>query len=653
MRDEISGLDLVALERELKVLEGGRIDKIYQKGRDLIIHFYVPGDKKYRFFLSSGRAFLTAYKRDMPEKPPNFCMFLRKHLSGRNVTKVRQKGFDRILEIHTEKYKLVCEVFGDGNFILVNKEDQEILAALETREWKDRSIYRGEEYKYPEPGLDIQDLDLERFSRIRNTEREVVRVLASEIGLGGTYAEEALYRSAIVKDKSSQKLRDEEIKDLFQEMKGIVSELQEGDLNPCIYYRDKKPVAVAPIELEKYEELEKKEFESFSTALDNYFTEREKARYREEREKKFKEKMDKLKRMKEEQERKLEGLKEAVDDNKEKADLIYRNYSLIEDLIETLKKAQKKFDDEELKERLEKEKERGVPEAEAIENLNLHEQQVVVDIGKNVVIDFDIGVEKNAEKYYEKSKSSRKKIEGAKDSLEDTKRKIENLKENKEDIDVSQKFKNKEEAKKKKKWYDKFRWFYSSDGYLVIGGRGATTNDMVIKKYAENNDMVFHADTRGAPFVVIKTEGEEPENVPESTIKEAAQAAASYSSAWKKGLGNIDVYWIKPDQTVKVPGLPKGSFQIQGDRNYRRSTEISASIGTYERGGTLVPMGGPTSAVNSKCDHYIILKKGRRKKSEVAKNIARYFKEKTSQSFDVDQILRALPPDECEIKEKH
>lgn len=652
MREEISGLDLIALERELKVLEGGRLDKIYQRGRELIVHFYVPGDKKYRLFLSSGKVFLSKYKRDVPEKPPNFCMFLRKYLSGKNVQKIRQKGFDRILEIHTEKYTLICELFGDGNFILVNK-DMEILAALESREWKNRSIYKGEKYQYPEPALNPESLDPKSLSKIKKINKEIVRVLASEIGLGGTYAEEVLFRSSIEKDKNCQNLEEDELKEILDKIRGVISILKSGDLEPLVYYKNGEPQAVAPFRLKKYWNLEEEKYQSFSKAVDEFFTKREKAKVRKREEEKFQEKLGKLERMKEEQEEKLKGLKRAVEENKEKADMIYRNYSLIENLIDTLKKAQKKFDNDKILKKLEEEKDKGVPEAEAIEDLKINEQQVVIDIGKNIVIDFDMNVEKNAEKYYEKSKKSKKKIEGAEKSLKETKEKIKELKENKEDIDISKKFKDKEKAKKEKKWYEKFRWFFSSDNFLIIGGRGATTNDIIVKKYAEDKDVLFHADTRGAPFFVIKTQGEGSEEVPEGTIKEAAQASASYSSAWKKGLGNMDVYWIKPEQAVKVPGLPKGAFQIQGERTYLRNTEISAAVGAFKRENNLIAMGGPLSAVKSRCPHYVVLKNGKEKKSNVAKEVKDSLENSTQGKFDLDSIVRALPPDQCEIKEKH
>ena len=115
-----------------------------------------------------------------------------------------------------------------------------------------------------------------------------------------------------------------------------------------------------------------------------------------------------------------------------------------------------------------------------------------------LALDIRKSIEENASVYFEKSKKDKKKIIGARKAVEMYKSKLGGLKQ--------EKIKEKAVVKKKvkKDWYEKFRWFISSDDYLVIGGRDATTNEIVIKKYTEKNDLVFHTDMAGSPFVVIK-----------------------------------------------------------------------------------------------------------------------------------------------------
>src|SRR3989338_4127675 len=61
------------------------------------------------------------------------------------------------------------------------------------------------------------------------------------------------------------------------------------------------------------------------------------------------------------------------------------------------------------------------------------------------------------------------------------------------------------EKKRKKKWFEAFHWMNSSDGFLIIGGRDAQSNEVIVKKHMQENDLYFHADIHGAPHCIIKT----------------------------------------------------------------------------------------------------------------------------------------------------
>ena len=651
MRNELTSLDFLALLNELKVLEGSRIDKIYQRDRELSVHVYKPGDKKYRFFLAPGKSFITAYKRDNPEKPPRFCMTLRKYLSGSSITKVVQRGVDRILEIHTEDMKLVAELFGKGNFILVNKEENMILQALDAQEWSDRRIYRGEEYVPPRVGTDPRDIDsLSNFVG----SKQIVKVLAADIGLGGVYAEEVLVRAGVDKTERSDSLSSSVLQKVFSEMNSIVAQMSSGNIKPRIYYDENgDPADVTPIKMLKYESKDKKVFKTFSEALDTYFTERQKAEYRKKKREAYRKKKHKLEGMKKQQEQKIEGMKNSLQDKKEIGDLIYRNYGTVESIIDTLKRARKNYSEDEIREKLTGEKAQGVREAQIIEDIRDGLSKVVVDLGEyNAVIDVDMSVERNAEKYYQKYKKSKEKLKGAKKALKETVKQLERLEKNKEEIDVTDAFKNKEERRKRKKWYEKFRWFVSSDGFLVVGGMDSTSNEVLVKKHMEKHDKYVHADFDGAPSVVVKNP--DKKEVPETTLEEAAQLAISYSKAWKVGVGGDDAYYVDPEQVTKNPEsgefLAKGAFVIRGDRNYLRNVKVSAAVGGYKREDGTVPMGGPVSAVSENCVNYVEVAQGRDKKSDIGKKIQRFLYENTGENIDLDRVMRALPPGKCKVK---
>lgn len=656
MRNQITSLDLTAVNRELQILEEARIDKIYQRDKEFTLHIYKPGDKKYRLFLKPGKAFLTRYKRDNPQQPPGFCMQLRKHLSSQRIERVEQHGFDRVLMIHTDEYMLVAELFGQGNIVLVKKGTNTILGCLDSQEWSDRSIYHGEEYKPPAQDIDPYAMAYDAFDDLLDS-RQIVKLLAAGIGLGSTYAEEVMARVSVEKDHRSDKLDESDKQAVWDALQDMLAQAADEELDPRIYYDENgDPADVAPFELTGLDDLETKTFDTFSKTLDTYFTQRQKAAYRKQKRKEYRRRKNELEHRKEQQEQMLGGMRDSIDEHKKTADLIYEQYGTIESLIKTLKQARKQYSVDEIRERLESEAAEGIPEAGIVEQLQLGNEQVVVDLGdQNATIDLDRSVEKNAGKYYDKSKEAKRKVDGSEDALEETKQELKQLKANKKEIDIDDAFKDKEQQRQSKQWYEKFRWFFSADGFLIVSGRDATTNDILVKKQMQPQDRYAHADFDGAPSVVIKNPDDE--EIPEQTVKEAAQQAVTYSKAWKMNVAADDAYHVAPDQVTKDPEsgeyLGKGAFVIRGDRDYLRNVEASAAVGAYERDGTMLPMGGPEEAVAANCDVYVTLKQGRTKKSDIAKQAQSFLHEQTGADYDLDKIMRSLPPGSAAIHQRH
>lgn len=243
-------------------------------------------------------------------------------------------------------------------------------------------------------------------------------------------------------------------------------------------------------------------------------------------------------------------------------------------------------------------------------------------------------IEENANFYYYKAKKAKKKIIGLKTAYLKTQDKIERLKLH---MDV-EKPKKEKKVKRKKEWYEKFRWFYSSEGFLCIGGRDATTNDIIVKKMMGKDDLVFHTEIRGSPFFVIKAEDKKIGN---ATINETYVACASFSKAWNLGVKSTEVYYITPDQVKSELGLPKGTFMIYGKRTHQ-SPDIMLAIGMYEG----KPMCGPVDAIAKNCKNYLIITQGDTKKSDAAKMIKKFFSEKGDDA-ELDDIVSVLPPGDC------
>jgi len=258
-------------------------------------------------------------------------------------------------------------------------------------------------------------------------------------------------------------------------------------------------------------------------------------------------------------------------------------------------------------------------------------------------------VQENAANYYDRAKKAEKKVKGAEKAIEETLGRIEELKQRKEIVveDTGKPIKK----RKKKAWYEKFRWFYTSENFLVIGGQDAVANEILIKKPTEPYDFVFHADIAGAPFMLIKTQGKTPS---QQSIQEAAQLAASHSRAWKAKFTALDVYWIHPKQVSKTPPsgeyLKKGAFVIRGKKNYVRKTPLRLSIGVDTKTTPVTVIGGPKDAVKSKTDNYVEIVPGDLPSRQLANKIKQVLKQKSPENLQekvsqipIEQIQAFIP----------
>ncbi len=260
-----------------------------------------------------------------------------------------------------------------------------------------------------------------------------------------------------------------------------------------------------------------------------------------------------------------------------------------------------------------------------------------------VEISLSKSVEENAGIYFDRAKKNKKKLEGVDKALVESHKKLTRL------LLDEEKFLEKEKAKKeakkrkearKREWYHKFHWFISSEGFLCVGGKDATSNEILVKKHTEKGDIVFHTDMAGSPFFVVKG----GEKSGEATKEECAQTVAAYSRGWKKGLGTIDVFWVKPDQVTKEAKsgehLAKGSFMVYGKTNYLHP-RVEFAIGL--KGEEII--GGAVAAVKSATPHFVIVVPGRVKKSALAKKILKQFG-----AGDLDDIISFLPAGGAEMK---
>lgn len=623
MKNSLSGLDLVAIERELQVLVGSRIDKVYHPDRDRIVISIssksLKTERRPRVnVLLPGWIWLSGASEEMPGVPSGFARQLRKHVSNARITAIRQHGLDRIIEFILKKeteMRLVIELFGDGNIVLVGS-DGRISALLRSRKWKQRELRAKGEYGYPPSAFDPRrDGRNGLVEIIRNSKADLVRTLATRANLGGEYSEEICHRAEIGKNSELSELDDDKIEEIWKCIERIIFALQ-NDPCPSILLKDGSYESVQPIEFATRKDLERKLFKTFSEAIAEFVehlprgtqesipADAERAR---------------LERTLETQEEAADRLEKEVDEAKERANLIFSEYENVQQAIDRAKEAL----------------DRGVA-GEGVEILDgrLGKFETVID-GKKIILNFKKDARENAQAYFEEAKRLKTKLDGARTAIDETRRKLEEIRE--KGLETA-----KTEARKRKRakreWFESYRWFISSEGVLVLAGRDAKSNDQLVKKHLQPGDRYVHADTHGAPSAVVKR----TENMTAITLEEAAIFSLAMSKAWNAGLGSGSAYWVTPEQVSKTPQsgefLAKGSFVIRGKRNYFEKLPLRLAIGICRNLPEPKLMCGPVRAVEKNCDDMIELEPGEMSKEKAAKEIAERF------HVHIEDVQAILPP---------
>ena len=646
----MSNVDVYAICKELgEMLKDARVQKAYQPTKDtVLIRFHVPSKGRVDVVFQAGlRVHSTQYPPQNPKIPPNFPMLLRKYIKGGSVTGVSQHNFDRIMRIDIQKehkFSLVIELFAKGNIILLDEDDQ-IILPLKRKLWQDRKITSKEEYKYPpERGINPLEIEKNELNELfQNSDRDIIRTLASN-GLGGLYAEEIALRSSVDKKKNAADVTEEEIDLIYSEMTEIFKPLKTYDFHPQIISGEKEDVL--PLDLQMYSDYPKEKYKTYNEAADEFYSSIVGEDIVQVHDEVWSGEVGKFEKRLKIQLETLDKFNKTIKDTKIKGEAIYSNYQNIQNIIDTIKHARKTHSWLEIIDIIKKAKKakaEGVDIIESIDKLGILTLNLD-DIRVN--IDTTVGIPENAEVYYNKGKKAKKKIRGVNIAIEKTQQEIKKA-ESKREIEMEKVIVPQKRVKKELKWYEKLRWFLTSDGLLVIGGRDATTNEMVVKKHMEPKDIYFHSDIHGAASVVLKAgEGE----IPESSINQAAAFSACFSSAWSKGLGSADVYWVNPDQVSKTPQsgefLTKGAFIIRGARNYIRGLPLTLSIGKVDYEGERI-MAGPPESVSNYTENFSTVKPGYTKKEEIAMQIRN--KIDPEKMFIIEDVVRVLPSGKCDF----
>ncbi len=661
LKEEITSFDLALLISELNPrIKGARITNIYQIiPKTLLLKLRQPNQPRIHLLIEAGKRLnATSYIHKKPKKPPAFCMALRKHLRNGVIEEIKQHEFERIVTILVStgegKFQLISELFGDGNIILVNPESK-ILHALTYRRMRDRNVLRGEAFQHAPPiGRNPINLRRQDFEKIRDLgQLEVVKGLTRFLSIGGQYAEEILLRAEADKNTQCKNLTEQEIDRIFDQLKELLSAIKTGNVEPCVVVDDQGEwIDVTPFPLKQYASFKCEPYDTLNQTLDEYYARKILKETTVEVSEEVERQVAEQKRILQRQQRALKDSKEEIERNRKIGDLIYSHLNYLQFLLRKVmsEKREEGKSWNQIVSDIKEEKEAELTPAIYFDSLQPEGLILNVTV-EDLTFPLNLRhtIQENAAHYYTKAKRAEKKLKGTEKAIEETKTKIEELRQ--KQIEKVRQERRRPSKRRKKAWYEKFRWFHSSDGLLVIGGRDATTNEIIIKKHMEPKDVVFHADLHGAPFVLIKTEGKEP---PEQTMKESAQLSASYSKAWREMLSSVNVYWVSPEQVSKTPPtgqfLKRGAFMIRGSKNYVRNVPLQVAIGIKTEDEHLMVIGGPLEAIAKQAEAYVKLVPGRQKSATLAKRIRQALAEQAPEELrkrildlPLESIQRFIP----------
>jgi len=566
----LTSLDLLAIVKELQpVLISARLDNVYQLQNGTFLLKFRSKEGYSSLLIDLPRRFnLTNYRQTIPEKPTPQAAQLRRLLNGRRVEGVSQVDFDRILKIDLfsgeDALHLYVEVFGDGNIVISDSRGT-IKYALFQREMKDRSLRVNIPYLMPpRRGADITSDP--PWESISSQKVASVRALTRAFNIPPEMAEEGLLRSSIEPTLPADALSRSDLDRFMENTRALIGDVNAPRMQPNQVLLEGKPHSFHPLDFRSMTG-ERKIFPSFNEAVDDYFSlvsaEESEARMKTPAEMAI----SNLESILERQRRHITELEKRRREAGEEGKLMMSHLAEIQGAIDLVMKSRRAGEGwDALKQPLAKLGASEIDSAKATMKILLE--------GGSVGINFRSSAAANAEGRFKESKDAAKKLEGLSKAMKETEAKLQEAREGLTRVPKQTTLKA-----MKKEWYEKFRWFRSSDGLLVIGGRDSTQNEVLFKKHLGPRDIFVHGDIPGGSVVLIKSENRD---VTDTSKIEAASFAVSHSRAWGAGLAAADGYWVLPGQVSKTPPtgeyLGKGAFMIYGTKNFVRNAQLQIHI---------------------------------------------------------------------------
>ena len=560
----LDALCLSGLVHELdQTVTGGKIDKIYQPGRDeILLAVRTPSHGNVRLLLSANpnhpRPQLTQISRENPDTPPMFCMLLRKHLSGARLLAVEQPPLERVVVFTLEalnelgdrvERRLVLEAIGRRSNLILLDESGRILdcmrrveSSLGTGNAQQRSLLPGMFYRLPpaQEKLDPAAQSREELERLLSDAPEEAQadkwLLDTFGGLSPLICRELAFRAGGATDARLHQMGEGGRSRLLDELEGLLRSVQENSFTPVMLEKEGHPSDFTFQPISQYgPAVSCVPFPSFSALLDRFYEQRE---------------------------------------NQER--VRQRGQDLIRSVTNARDRAARKIGLQEQELAATRDRERLRQFGDIITS-NLHAMEkgmsrlTAADFYDpecpqiHIPLDPLLTPQQNAAKYYKEYNKAKTAESILTLQLEKGRRDLDYLNSVLEAIALAEGERDLQEIRQEltdtgylrrpskardrgKRVASKPMEFRSSSGLRISVGKNNTQNDLLTTKQAFKSDLWFHTQKIHGSHVILWTEGGQPDL---TSIQEAAQLAAWFSQGRESGKVAVD---YTPVKYVKKPG---------------------------------------------------------------------------------------------------
>jgi len=548
-------------------LAGGRIDKIHQISKEqLRISIRTKAGAK-RLLLSASsndaRIHITDTVADNPQRPPMFCMMLRKRIGGGIIKEIKQYNLERVAEIVIDardalgnyaQYVIRHEIMGRHSNIILSQDDIIVDAIKRIDEDKSRvrQILPKLTYEYPpqQDKLDPFMMDKNAFQQIilENENVSLAKIFNNNIlGLSLSTAR-FVGLNQVDMDAKPINLTGEQISIAAENLYQFYQNIKDSKFN---YYliKDTDTGAIRDFVIMKEPPIDKShviECENASQLIDKYYME-----------------IELNSQLKQLTTSLMQTLKTALKRTKKK---LIKQQNILDDSTNS--------DKYRLYGELLTAYQAQVPKGvDKIDLLNYYsENGEIVTIPLNPEKTANVNAQKYYKKYQKLSRAAKlaavqvKETQEELDYLESMDISIQNcgdISAAKEIIDefTSQGYIKKSKIKNTKKDTRKYkaskpRHYVSQDGHDIYIGRNNVQNDYITMKFANADDVFMHTQKIPGSHVIIRAkEG----IVSKQALNEGAVLAAYFSKAQSSSNVSVD-YTLR--KFIKKPNSSKPGYVV-------------------------------------------------------------------------------------------